>query len=272
MSGTTILRGATALTAATIALAAPLVLSSAAFAVDATLPPVANTDSYATTRNVPIAIDAAAGLLANDTDGGNGNLRVDAISLSDGGTLAFAPDGSFVFTPDPGFFGTAHFIYIDLAGDGYPSNYADVWIEVAHGGLIGAPDFYVTPMDTQLVVSADRTINNDPDSTHVGGNDDATGEIDMNVYGEFTYTPAPGFVGIKTFSYWLAKDGFVSEKILVTIEVTPIVPGNNDADVELPTLAYTGTVSEGLLAPGLALLALGGAGLALGIRRSRTAR
>lgn len=273
MSRTTIARSATAFAALATVLTAPLVFSSAAIAADATFPPVANTDGYATTRNVPISIDAASGLLANDTDGGNGNLRVDAVTLSDGGTLDFAADGSFVFTPDPGFWGTAHFVYNDLAGDGYASNSADVWIEVEHGQLIGAPDFYTTPVDTQLVVDEDRTINNDPDATYVGGIDDVTGEVEMNIYGQFTYMPAPGFVGLKTFNYWLESDGFVSDPILVTIEVTPpAVPTSDDTVVEQSTLAYTGTVSEGLLAPGLALLALGGAGLVWGIRRTRTAR
>ena len=242
---------------------APIATATAALAADATFPPVANVDNYTTPQDVPLSIDAAGGLLANDLDGGNAGLVVDAVTLSSGGSLGQNPDGSFLFTPDAGFVGTAHFIYNDVA-TGFYSNSTDVWIEVTAVAtkLVGAPDFYTTPMNTTLHMSGNgRPIDNDPDGTYVGGNDDVTGEIDMNVYGEFDYTPAPDFVGIKTFSYWLDdKQGHTSDPILITIEVTgpaaPETPGDPTPG-DPTTLAMTGTPSDGLLAPGLALLIAG---------------
>lgn len=275
MSHVTIARIAAigALTAAVVV--APLVTSTAALAADATFPPVANTDTYTTPRDVPLSIDAAGGLLANDLDGGNAGLVVDAVTLSSGGSLGQNPDGSFLFTPDAGFVGTAHFIYSDIA-TGFPSNSADVWIEVTAPTvtLVGAPDFYSTPMDTTLHISGNgRPIDNDPDQGYVGGNDDVTGEIVMNVYGEFDYTPAPGFVGIKTFSYWLDDhDGHISAPILITIEVTgpsvPETPGDPTPG-DPTTLAMTGTPTGGLLAPALALL-IAGLGAVWFTRRSES--
>jgi hypothetical protein len=118
----------------------------------------------------------------------------------------------------------------------------------------------------------------------------------VNVDGSFTYTPAAGFVGTKTFSYTMTDGKDTSNLALVTIEVTPItiIPSNpiphdpgtpvdipvtdipaadipvDTVDSELPTLAYTGTddVTVWLIAPAAALLALGGLGVWLARRRS----
>lgn len=272
------------------AVALPLVGASAAFAVDATFPPTAVTDHYAAEQGVPLSIDAASGLLANDSDGGNAGLSVDAVTLSSGGTLVAAADGSFLFTPDGGFTGTAHFIYHDIAS-GFLSNSADVLIDVTYTPqqLVGAPDFYTTPKDTPFtaVGGLDDLLMNDPRSSYIAGIDDATGEITVNIYGQFTYTPAPGFVGIKTFSYYMDDDVDIqSDWVLVTIEVTapaitiipsnpiphdptiPAIPATDDG--QLATLAYTGTddATVWLIAPAAALLALGGLGVWLARRRA----
>ena len=136
------------------AVSLPLVGTTAAFAGDATFPPTAVADNYASEMDAVLTIDAASGLLANDSDGGNAGLMVEGVTLSSGGTLSAAADGSFVFTPDSGFTGTAHFIYHDVAS-GFQSNSADVFIDVTYTPkqLIGAPDFYTTPMDTPLATT-----------------------------------------------------------------------------------------------------------------------
>ena len=138
--------GALAVTSALGLTAAP------AFAADATFPPTAVADYYATAMDTPLAVDAASGILANDLDGGNAGLVIESVTLSSGGTLGQSADGSFTFTPDAGFTGTAHFIYRDVAS-GFVSNYADIWIDVTFTPkkLVGAPDFYTTPVDTQLI-------------------------------------------------------------------------------------------------------------------------
>lgn len=267
------------------ALALPLLGSSAAFAGDATFPPTAVADYYSTPQDTQLGRDATSGLLLNDSSGGNADLIAESATASPDGTLAFWQDGSFLFTPNQGFVGTAHFTYRVTAG-GFASEYTDIWIEVTavQHKLAGSPDFYSTPIDTVLGVSGiDRTIENDTDATYVGGIDDVTGEVSMNIYGEFEYTPAPGFVGTKTFSYFLADGTNIdSDWILVTIEVTPVtsstIPGTpgtgapgtpSTTDEQLETLAYTGSddVTAWLVAPAAALLALGAAGVWFARRR-----
>lgn len=265
-----------AATGAGLLVIASLGLAAApAYAGDATFPPTAVEDNYSTPQDTQLLVDAANGLLANDSDGGNAGLVVNSVSTSPDGEITFGADGHFEFTPNGGFVGTAHFTYDDVAGS-FPSNVSDIYIVVTQAApykLVGAPDFYTTPKDTVLETDpgANDLIVNDPDTTYVGGIDDATGEVDVNIYGRLTYTPAPGFVGTKTFSYFL-DDGYniSSDWILVTIEVTepvitiipsdPLTPGDSGTTGgELPTLAYTGTddVTTWLIAPGIAMLGFG---------------
>lgn len=76
-------------------------------------PPVAMADSYETTVNQTLQVEASQGLLANDTDPDGDMLTVNVTPVSDpqSGTLTLQPDGSFNFIPDPDFTGSDSFIY-----------------------------------------------------------------------------------------------------------------------------------------------------------------
>jgi len=93
-------------------------------------PPVAANDSYTTGQNTPLTIDAAHGLLANDSDPDGNTLSVGSIaSVSPGSQLTVNPDGSFTYTPAAGFVGVDTFTY--QASDGQQrSNMATVTINV----------------------------------------------------------------------------------------------------------------------------------------------
>jgi uncharacterized delta-60 repeat protein len=92
-------------------------------------PPVAQDDGYTTQVNVPLTI-AAPGVLANDTDVDGGALSAAVVSPPATGTIVLNPDGSFTYTPAPGFTGTATFTY--AASDGIAtSNVATVSIAIA---------------------------------------------------------------------------------------------------------------------------------------------
>jgi lysozyme family protein len=185
-----------------------------------------------------------------------------------------------------------HLTYIDVAG-GFTSNIADIYIDVNAAPApapLANPDFYSTPQDTVLVVDAPAgLLANDVSASQVNFQDDATGEILVNVGGDFTYYPAAGFVGTKTFSYTMTDGTDTSNLALVTIDVTAstisVIPSNpipgNPADTggggdsagsELTTLAYTGTddVTAWLIAPAVALVALGGLGIWFARRRTIT--
>jgi hypothetical protein len=79
-------------------------------------PPVANPDADTVTAGGVLATGVGAGVLANDTDPDGNPLTASLMTGPAHGTLTFAPDGSFVYTPFPGFTGTDAFTY--LADDG----------------------------------------------------------------------------------------------------------------------------------------------------------
>ncbi len=83
-------------------------------------PPVAQDDSYTTTQGKALAV-TAPGVLSNDNDPDNDSLVVDAPRPLVGpahGTLALLHEnGSFDYTPDPGFNGSDAFTYTAADGE-----------------------------------------------------------------------------------------------------------------------------------------------------------
>ncbi len=74
--------------------------------------PVAGDDAYLTAMNTPLSI-AAPGVLSNDADPDGDILTVQTTPISGPttGAVSLASDGSFTYTPAPGFTGTDSFTY-----------------------------------------------------------------------------------------------------------------------------------------------------------------
>jgi len=81
--------------------------------------PVALPDNYSGVENSTL-VQFAPGLLGNDTDIENDQLSAVLVNDVSQGTLSLNSDGSFVYNPDPGFFGTDSFTY--RASDGKLDN------------------------------------------------------------------------------------------------------------------------------------------------------
>ncbi len=87
--------------------------------------PVANPDSYTTPQDTPLVVDAASGLLANDTDVWQMFTQDNSVGL-----MAMNATGDFTFTPPAGFVGTVTFNYSAMDANFTVSNTALVTIEV----------------------------------------------------------------------------------------------------------------------------------------------
>jgi ELWxxDGT repeat protein/VCBS repeat-containing protein len=85
--------------------------------------PVAANDSYATTQDTPLIV-AAPGVLGNDTDAEGGVLTAVLATDPANGTVSLGADGSFTYTPNPGFAGNDSFTY--RASDGQATSGAAV--------------------------------------------------------------------------------------------------------------------------------------------------
>ena len=68
-------------------------------------PPVAENDSYTTEFNTQIAVDAAQGVLANDSDPDGDVLDVISFEEAENGTLSIEQSGAFTYQPFDGFIG-----------------------------------------------------------------------------------------------------------------------------------------------------------------------
>ncbi|MGB3243742.1 MAG: cadherin-like domain-containing protein, partial [Sulfitobacter sp.] len=89
-------------------------------------------DAYATAVDTALVVNAATGVLFNDTDAEGDPFTASILSGVSNGTLAFNADGSFNYTPDTGFNGTDSFSYQVTGGDS-----ATVTLSV--GGPQGVP-------------------------------------------------------------------------------------------------------------------------------------
>ncbi len=82
--------------------------------------PIALRDTYTTDTDVTLTVSIADGVLSNDSDPESDNLTVSttpSMNVSNG-TLTLNADGSFEYTPNPGFEGDDMFIYMVMDEDG----------------------------------------------------------------------------------------------------------------------------------------------------------
>ena len=193
--------------------------------------PVAHDDSYSVDQDTTLTVNAATGVLANDTSGTGAPLSAARVSGPAHGTLSLAADGSFSYAPDAGFFGTDAFTY--TASDGANTSApATVTITVKQ---VLAPvdppqaldDGYSTDEGVALTVTAATgVLANDGGTrplTAGSASDPANGTVALNADGSFTYTPDAGFTGPDTFTY-AASNSAGSDTATVRITVKQVLP------------------------------------------------
>ncbi|MCG8648772.1 MAG: Ig-like domain-containing protein, partial [Pirellulales bacterium] len=194
--------------------------------------PTTVNDDYVYVNDVSgqLSVSAAAGVLANDSDVENDLLTASLQAGAANGTVSLQTDGSFVYTPNPGFVGTDTFTYqaSDPSAGATPGT---VTIQVTNAPVAVA-DNYSLVEDTVYTAVAPGVLANDSDPdldpiTAVLENGPATGSLTLNADGSFTYTPATDFVGDVTFTYRASDSLSVSDIATVTLSVVAV----NDAPV-----------------------------------------
>jgi len=128
--------------------------------------PTASPEGYNGLRNTVLTV-AAPGLLANDADIDSILLSVEttAVSGPSDGSLTLAADGSFTYTPDPGFYGSDSFVY-RLVDDGGLTDTATVTLQIDQG--ISSLQLYFdntggSPTDWDLVAAPPPPGDPEPD-------------------------------------------------------------------------------------------------------------
>jgi large repetitive protein len=194
--------------------------------------PVASPDIAQTLVNVPVT----GKVTNNDTDPEGQPLVASLLSNPTNGTLVFNPDGTFTYTPNPGFVGKDTFKY-KVCDNGTPSlcDTASVSINVnpkntptgANDAPFANDDAFSTTKNTAITASASpndfepnagQTLAFTPISTP------ANGTVVMNPDGTFTYTPFTNYVGTDKFKYKVCDSGTPSLCDTATVYVTILPP------------------------------------------------
>ncbi|WP_293147391.1 Ig-like domain-containing protein [Microcoleus sp. bin48.metabat.b7b8b9.023] len=193
----------------------------------ANLPPAGQTDNY-TIPHTKVFNQQAPGVLGNDSDLDGDILTAKLLSNPSNGKVDFKADGSFSYTPNPGFSGPDNFTY--SVSDGVsPSGAIAVNLNVTNQPPTGQTDNYSTSLDTALNISAiagvlgnDSDLDGDP-LTATLSTGPKNGKVDFKADGSFSYTPNPGFAGTDIFSYSISDGILASPAISVNINVTKLL-------------------------------------------------
>lgn len=189
-------------------------------------PPAAADDAYGVDEDATLTV-GAPGVLANDADPDGDALAPAVATAPSHGTLALGADGSFTYTPDPGFSGADAFSYTATDPDG-ASDTATVALTVT--AVNDAPqagdDAYSTGHNTTLSVPAPGVLGNDadPDGDALSAgspSDPAGGGVALNPDGSFTYTPDAGFTGTDSFTYVATDPAGAAATATVVVSVAP---------------------------------------------------
>jgi len=240
--------------AAATVLALGLALAPAA-ARDAHAVATAIDDEYNVDEDATLVVDAAAGLLANDTDDGGAALCVvdHGYDGLEGTVETWGTDGTFTYTPDPDWNGVTSFSYGARAGDGECVGDAEAiaTVTITVNPVNDAPtargDTFGALRDRTLNVAGPGVLLNDGDvdgDTLIAMKESnpAHGVVNLSPDGAFSYTPNAGYLGPDGFSY-RASDGTATSPVrVVSITVTALpTPIPTVVPTPVPTIEATPT-------------------------------
>ena len=188
-------------------------------------PPTAKVDSYPVNEDDTLEVDAAHGLLANDSDPDSDSMTASLSDAPANGTVTLSPDSSFEYTPNTDFYGTDTFTYV--ASDGVNlSAVTTVTITVDNqpDPPTAVDDTYTAPNDgtarTFNVLSND-TSDPDPSQTlSITAVTQGTSGGTVTISGgETIYTASVAFVGQDTFTYTIQDSDGLTDTATVTVSV-----------------------------------------------------
>ncbi|MFJ6171536.1 Ig-like domain-containing protein [Curtobacterium sp. NPDC092190] len=209
--------------------------------VTVTVSPSGADDAFSVRAGGTVTADATTGLLAND---GGSDLTITSHTAPTHGTLELGEDGSYRYTPAPGFSGTDSFTYTATDGNDTTTT-ATVTVTVLPAA--GADAITVTA-GGPTTVGAPGLLGNDQgtDLTVTGSTQPAHGTVTVGKDGSYTYTPADGYSGDDTFDYTVTDGNGKSDTVTVTVLVRPAAV---DDTITLPAggTATATTRADGVL-------------------------
>ncbi|MGI9422698.1 MAG: cadherin-like domain-containing protein, partial [Hyphomicrobiaceae bacterium] len=196
--------------------------------------PTAADDSGSTAEDTTLTVNAASGLLTNDSDldgdaitvsqftvGGSTYTAGSTASLTEG-DLTINGDGSYTFVPATNFNGPVPVATYTIS-DGALTDTATLTLAVTpvNDAPIAGDDTVDTPEDTGVTIPI-LLNDSDPDGgaltvTTVAA--PANGSVTLNADGSLRYTPNVGFTGVDSFNYTIENGLGVTDTATVTVSV-----------------------------------------------------
>ena len=205
-------------------------------------PPEAVDDAYVVSEDSTLTVNAALGVLANDSDPENEALSTSVVTGPANGSLTLNADGSFVYMPALNFAGTDGFTYAVTDASGFTSEAtATITVNSVNDIPVAVPDSYLIPVNQSLTVGvSEGVLQNDADAdgdpltvTAVNGETLDVGQqvtlasgalLTLRGNGRFDYTPFSDFVGEDSFTYTVSDPSGPGTTATVTINVTSDLP------------------------------------------------
>lgn len=211
-----------------------------------------NADDYSIREDRELIVDAAAGVLSNDSISMGGTLVSNIVSPPENGVVNLNLDGSFEYTPDPDFAGTDTFGYSATDGNSTSAEtMVVIQVQPVNDSPVGVEDSYDATVNLPLIVGAENGVlanDFDVDSTDLTAileSQPANGQLLFEADGSFTYLSNADFTGTDTFTY-IASDLFeMSEPTIVSI----VVAGGTTNDVQTNSDQYSIREDQSLSVP-----------------------
>jgi len=232
--------------------------AAAAINIHVSLPgaPVSNDQSVATSAGSTLTVPASTGLLATAT--GTPPLTASLTQAAADGTAVVHADGSYSYTPNPGFSGADSFLYAVSDGYGQTSSASTVTIQVTPSA--SAVSGTGSTGTTTMTLPAPILTGTGPFTcalTSTPSVSSGTASIDPTTCA-VSFTPAPGFSGpVPAFHYTVTDATGNSTAALVTLTIRPTAapftatatnPGGTATTLQLPAPQGTGPFSFEMVA------------------------
>ncbi|MFO0881012.1 MAG: Ig-like domain-containing protein [Gemmataceae bacterium] len=189
-------------------------------------------DRYTWIGGGPREVSSAEGVLANDSVFGSVTVEMDRVPAN--GTLMLWPDGSFVYTPNEGFFGIDTFFYRVLDGD-LRSQPELVELTIRRP-TVAIPDSYELRNGISTNYS-NGVLANDSGESWLSAelvSEPAHGQLWFYSDGTFTYIPEAGYFGADQLTYRARSGHLLSDIAQVTLNVLPQPPQSRSDRYTVP--------------------------------------
>jgi len=196
-------------------------------------PPSPADSSFSTAEDTP-----ASGTLPGSVDPDGDALTFGATDAPAHGDVTIDADGSYTYTPDPGYSGPDSFGYevCDPSGACAPATVTVTVTPVNDAPPAPPGDAITTAEDTAKSGTLPGSVDPDGDALTFGGTDEpAHGDVTIEDDGSYTYTPDPDYNGQDSFGYEVCDPSGACAPATVTVTVTPV----NDAPPAPPGDAVT---------------------------------